>query len=69
MTHSQSEDYPGIIPYSIGRDFFNRELSQEERSVRGSLVVGLTKEDLEYLDVFEGDVCNCLETFIRWLSR
>jgi hypothetical protein len=67
VTCSQSEDYPGIIPYSIGRDFFDHELSQEERSVRGSLVVGLTKEDLEFLDVFEGDVC--IEIFFHWLLR
>lgn len=28
----------------------------DERSVRGNLVTGLSSEDIEYLDRFEGDV-------------
>ena len=35
---------------------FDRELTQEERSVRGTLVRGLTKSDMAALDLFEGDV-------------
>lgn len=36
---------------------FNRELSPEDKSVRGSLVLGLSESDVRLLDVFEGDVC------------
>ena len=34
----------------------DHELEPEERSVRGSLVVGLSKADMSNLDVFEGCV-------------
>ena len=45
-----------IVPYSTSRELFNRELSSDERSVRGNLVKGLTEEDIFLLDGFEGDV-------------
>jgi len=48
-------DYPGILPYSTSRSMLNHELEPEDRSVRGSLVVGLSKADMSCLDVFEGD--------------
>ena len=32
------------------------DLEPEDRSVRGSLVLGLSKADINSLDVFEGDV-------------
>ncbi|PPQ64595.1 hypothetical protein CVT26_001993 [Gymnopilus dilepis] len=48
-------DYPGIIPFDRGIKIINRELSQEEKSVRGTLVKGLTDKDMAYLDDFEGD--------------
>jgi len=32
------------------------DLEPEDRSVRGSLVFGLSKADMDSLDVFEGDV-------------
>lgn len=35
---------------------FDRDLELDERSVRGSLVVGLSDKDMRLLDVFEGDV-------------
>lgn len=35
---------------------FDRDLSPEEKSVRGSLVTGLSESDVRLLDVFEGDV-------------
>ncbi|KAF8806978.1 hypothetical protein BYT27DRAFT_7140509 [Phlegmacium glaucopus] len=48
-------DYPGIIPYTRGKALFkDRELDQEERSVRGTLVTGLTESDIRALDIFEG---------------
>jgi hypothetical protein len=33
-----------------------RELTAEENSVRGTVVAGLTREDIQSVDVFEGDV-------------
>ncbi|THV07394.1 hypothetical protein K435DRAFT_710241 [Dendrothele bispora CBS 962.96] len=51
----KNQVYPGIVPYKRGRELFIRELEQEERSVRGMLVTGLTEEDIECLDQFEGD--------------
>ncbi|KAF9450918.1 hypothetical protein P691DRAFT_725187 [Macrolepiota fuliginosa MF-IS2] len=50
-------DYPGLVPFSRSRDtlFQGREiLSQEDRCVRGTLVTGLTREDIRLLDYFEG---------------
>ena len=35
---------------------FSRDLTREERSVRGSLVMGLSDGDVRRLDVFEGGV-------------
>ncbi|KAF7970625.1 hypothetical protein HWV62_23559 [Athelia sp. TMB] len=48
-------DYPAVLPYSKSKALFNRELSPEEKSVRGSLVTGLSESDVRLLDVFEGD--------------
>ncbi|KAH6909094.1 hypothetical protein BKA70DRAFT_224775 [Coprinopsis sp. MPI-PUGE-AT-0042] len=47
-------DYPGVVPYSAGKILFDRELSREEKSVRGTLVTGLTESDVYLLDCFEG---------------
>ena len=41
---------------------FSGDLALEERSVRGSLVVGLSSEDIRLLDLFEGDVRANLST-------
>ena len=35
---------------------FDRDLEPEERTVRGTLVLGLTNEDIRLLDVYEEDV-------------
>ncbi|KAI6042508.1 hypothetical protein EDC04DRAFT_2658480 [Pisolithus marmoratus] len=48
-------DYPAIVPYSLSRSLFDRDLEEDERCVRGSLISGLTDEDVRLLDVFEGD--------------
>ncbi|KAF9223653.1 hypothetical protein BS17DRAFT_781006 [Gyrodon lividus] len=48
-------DYPGIVPYSQSRAMFDHDLEPEARSVRGSLVVGLSSEDIRLLDIFEGN--------------
>jgi len=34
----------------------DHDLEPEDRSVRGSLVLGLFESDMAFLDVFEGDV-------------
>ncbi|KAJ8588456.1 hypothetical protein M405DRAFT_769110 [Rhizopogon salebrosus TDB-379] len=51
----KDEDYPGILPYSQSRVMFDRDLNLEEKSVRGSLVTGLSEKDVQLLDIFEGD--------------
>ncbi|KAH9939509.1 hypothetical protein B0H21DRAFT_756604 [Amylocystis lapponica] len=54
----KDEDYPAVLPYSRSRALFtsqNRELAPEERTVRGTLVQGLTAPDIDLLDVFESD--------------
>ncbi|TFK20281.1 hypothetical protein FA15DRAFT_673599 [Coprinopsis marcescibilis] len=61
-------DYPGIIPESKGKTLFSRELSQDERSVRGTLVMGLTESDIEFLDYFEGDEYKRVEVDIHPLA-
>ncbi|KAF7374863.1 Phosphoric monoester hydrolase [Mycena sanguinolenta] len=48
-------DYPGIVPYSQSHVFFDQELDRDACSVRGTMVTGLTKTDLQFLDIFEGD--------------
>lgn len=52
----QDCDYPGVLSYGKSKVLFDRELAPEERSVRGNLVVGLSPDDIELLDVFEADV-------------
>lgn len=52
----KGEDYPAVVPYSLSRPMFDRDLEPEERAVRGALVSGLTGEDIRLLDVFEEDV-------------
>ena len=40
----------------------DHDLEPEERSVRGSLVLGLSESDMDSLDAFEGDVSTSLRT-------
>ncbi|KAJ3506641.1 hypothetical protein NLJ89_g6760 [Agrocybe chaxingu] len=47
-------DYPGVIPSNQAKSLFEYSLTQEERSVRGTLVIGLTAKDIYALDIFEG---------------
>ncbi|KAF8656266.1 hypothetical protein AX16_002702 [Volvariella volvacea WC 439] len=53
-SNQQHADYPGVIPYTRGKEFFDRELERDEKCVRGTLVFGLNHSDIEYLDWFEG---------------
>ncbi|KAI0306310.1 hypothetical protein B0F90DRAFT_1808046 [Multifurca ochricompacta] len=48
-------DYPAILPYERSRKLFERELTPEDKSVRGTLVNGLTNRDVALLDIFEGN--------------
>jgi len=53
--HVKEADYPALLPYSKSQAMFNRKLSPEEKSVRGSLVSGLSESDMRLLDIYEGD--------------
>ncbi|GJE88663.1 gamma-glutamylcyclotransferase [Phanerochaete sordida] len=51
----QHADYPGVIPYEKSRQLVGKELLPEDRTVRGTLVRGLSDNDVRLLDTFEGD--------------
>ncbi|KAM0752245.1 PLP-dependent transferase [Meredithblackwellia eburnea MCA 4105] len=56
--HVKGEDYPAVIPAVDAEDkVLRRKLDREkgEHEVRGTLVIGLSAEDVEFLDEFEGD--------------
>ncbi|KAL8279230.1 hypothetical protein RQP46_008267 [Phenoliferia psychrophenolica] len=53
--HVAGCDYPAVVSAPAGSAILGRALSQDEGSVRGSLVTGLTPEDVAFLDEFEGD--------------
>ncbi|KAI0710222.1 hypothetical protein C8Q76DRAFT_859136 [Earliella scabrosa] len=52
-------DYPAVLPYTKSKELFTSsgqaELTEEERTVRGTFVKGLTDSDIALLDLFEGD--------------
>ncbi|KAI9446147.1 hypothetical protein H4582DRAFT_533533 [Lactarius indigo] len=48
-------DVPAILPCERSKALLGRELTSEENSVRGTLVSGLTAEDISLLDAFEGE--------------
>lgn len=45
-----------MLPASRGRALVTRALTLEECSVRGTVVKGLTTQDMKRLDAFEGSV-------------
>lgn len=51
----QHADYPGVIPYEKSRRLLGKELPPEDRTVRGTVVRGLSDNDVRLLDTFEGD--------------
>jgi hypothetical protein len=55
-TQSKYADYPGLLPYTKSRALFDADLDMEQRSVRGTLIQGLSQADIDFLDVFEGNV-------------
>ncbi|KAJ9109301.1 hypothetical protein QFC21_000630 [Naganishia friedmannii] len=48
-------DYPGILPVQSSTRLLGRELTEEESSVRGTFVQGLSLADVRALDVFEAE--------------
>jgi len=52
----KDNEYPGVVPSEKGERLCGRTLTHEERSVRGTMVIGLTASDIAALDNFEGDV-------------
>ncbi|KAH9162675.1 hypothetical protein EDB89DRAFT_2079522 [Lactarius sanguifluus] len=48
-------DFPAILPRERSKVLLGRELTSEENCVRGTLVSGLTAEDIALLDEFEGE--------------
>ena len=54
---NQKRDFPGIISYEAGKEllFDGKELSRDEKSVRGTFVTGLSESDILFLDRFEGE--------------
>ncbi|EMD33337.1 hypothetical protein CERSUDRAFT_160235 [Gelatoporia subvermispora B] len=48
-------DYPAMLPYTQSSALFSQELKVDDRTVRGTLVKGLSDSDIALLDQFEGD--------------
>jgi len=61
-------DYPAIIPGERSKMLLERELTVEENSVRGTLVTGLTKDDIAFLDTFEGNMYTRLQVRVHPLG-
>ncbi|GJJ08664.1 hypothetical protein Clacol_002883 [Clathrus columnatus] len=53
--HVRDCDYPAIIPSSSSHEWFKHQLTAEQCSVRGTLVTGLSSEDMVRIDLFEGE--------------
>ncbi|KDQ57333.1 hypothetical protein JAAARDRAFT_35959 [Jaapia argillacea MUCL 33604] len=53
--HIKGADYPAVVPYERSKILFDHELEPEDRSVRGTLVTGLSQSDIDFLDTFEGN--------------
>ena len=49
-----------MLPYTKSKELFtssrHADLTEEERTVRGTFVKGLNDSDIALLDLFEGDV-------------
>ncbi|KAH8989161.1 hypothetical protein EDB86DRAFT_2807980 [Lactarius hatsudake] len=51
----KNADVPAILPCERSKALLGRELTSEENGVRGTLVSGLTDDDISLLDAFEGE--------------
>lgn len=54
--HVKNADYPAVVSADKGRKIVGRQLTDDEASVRGTVVRGLSRSDIQFLDTFEGDV-------------
>ncbi|KAH8989163.1 hypothetical protein EDB86DRAFT_2944171 [Lactarius hatsudake] len=69
MRHKvKNADYPAILHCERSKGLLGRELTPEESCIRGTLVSGLTAEDVALLDAFEGDLYVRLQVFVRPLG-
>ncbi|KAI9446145.1 hypothetical protein H4582DRAFT_1903858 [Lactarius indigo] len=69
MRHKvKNADYPAILPCEKSKALLGRELTSEESCIRGTLVSGLTAEDVALLDAFEGDQYVRLQVFVHPLG-
>ncbi|ETW82978.1 hypothetical protein HETIRDRAFT_439553 [Heterobasidion irregulare TC 32-1] len=66
--HVKRADYPAVLPYAKSKQMFDRDLNYEERSVRGTLVIGLTESDIRLLDLFEGNEYERTPVFVHPLA-
>ncbi|KAH9066345.1 hypothetical protein EDB87DRAFT_709980 [Lactarius vividus] len=64
----QNADFPAILPCERSKALLERELTSEESSVRGTLVSGLTAEDVALLDRFEGEYYDRLQVLVHPLG-
>ncbi|KAK4056380.1 hypothetical protein OIO90_002523 [Microbotryomycetes sp. JL221] len=53
--HVKGEDYPAVVTANEGKLVMGRNLTETEARVQGSLVRGLTEQDVALLDEFEGN--------------
>ncbi|KAF8311718.1 PLP-dependent transferase [Clavulina sp. PMI_390] len=61
-------DYPGVVPYAKSREIMDRDLTPDERSVRGVVVQGLSKTAVQRLHDFEGMAYDPVPVSIHLLS-
>ncbi|KAH9162674.1 hypothetical protein EDB89DRAFT_2024812 [Lactarius sanguifluus] len=61
-------DVPAILPCERSKALMGREFTSEENSVRGTLVSGLTAEDIALLDAFEGEYYLRLQVLVHPLG-
>lgn len=57
--HVKRADYPGVVTAEQGLKIMGRPLTDDEASVRGVVVTGLSPADMDLLDEFEGDGAPC----------
>ncbi|KAG8889953.1 hypothetical protein FRB99_003929, partial [Tulasnella sp. 403] len=68
--HVKDHDYPAVVPIHVGQELSEgKDLTDDDKTVRGVLVKGLSARDIELLDVFEGDEYTRDEVSVFPLSR
>ncbi|KAG8936063.1 hypothetical protein FRC02_004688 [Tulasnella sp. 418] len=66
--HVIGADYPAIIPSSMSHKTFKRTPNEDEDTVRGVIVQGLTPHDMRRLDFFEGGLYDCIKLMAQPFS-